>query len=76
MLLKSLALQQEELQRQNADECYAILEAWEAKVIPVIVPILHDVPRKRKVEDTKAFGFDYSNLPSRNSKRQSRWSEL
>lgn len=73
-LLKSASLELEDLNRLVADECYAILEAWQSTV-PVMVPIVHTVCKAAPV-DTKPFGFDYGHLPSRNSKRCGRWSEI
>jgi hypothetical protein len=77
-LFKSRALQlleqEKELQEKNARECYDILSNWHSPV-PVITPTVA-LPVLAAIEDTKAFGYNYSHLPSRFPDRQKRWSEI
>lgn len=80
-LLKSRALELEDIERERANECYAIIDAWQVKSNcargrqPVMTPTvaLPAIPEK---EDTTPFGYDYSHLPARGGHRQRRWSEL
>ena len=72
-LLKSIALQEEELRRENANDCYAIYEGWQRK--RPITMSTEPPPGKPKPDDDAPFRYDCKALPSRDARRHGRWSE-